>query len=267
MQNEIEKKSFVNSGFLTLGFAVIFTAVILAIYFLVPSDNSKDSEIALKPVSIDTEEILDEEDTRFQDYFMDVSFEQIIDKSKDNGLSLYRQDFTRNSVEWFYFQITGNRDVTLAILNEADKNDIPLSLAFALAYTESRYNVKAVNKNSNNTIDRGLFQLNSNSFPKLTEADFFDPFISAKYGMSHLKFCISTAGNEVSALAMYNAGTTKVKSNRTPQVTLNYIGKIMSYQKTLENLFTEEVVSYYETHLTPGIEVAYSSDKRNSNLE
>lgn len=266
MQNVIEKKSFVNANFIILGFSVIFAAIILAVYFLVPADNAESKEIEATTISINSE-VDSEIDSPFQDYFLDVSFDQIVNKSKDNGLSLYRQDFTRNSVEWFYFQITGNRDVTLAILNEADKNDIPLSLAFALAYTESRYNVKAKNTNTNNSIDRGLFQLNNNSFPKLTEADFFDPFISAKYGMSHLKFCMNTAGNEISALAMYNAGTAKVKSNRTPQMTLNYIGQIISYQKTLENLFTEEVVSYYEPHIASGIEVAYSSEKKKNNLE
>ncbi|UKI53636.1 MAG: transglycosylase SLT domain-containing protein [Treponema sp.] len=62
----------------------------------------------------------------------------------------------------------------MAILEEAEKNDIPLSLAFALAYTESHYNVNAVNKNRNSSIDRGLFQLNNRSFPQLKEEDFFN---------------------------------------------------------------------------------------------
>ena len=110
-----------------------------------------------------------------------------------------------------------------------------------------------MNSNVNTSIDRGLFQLNSNSFPELTEADFFDPYISAKYGMSHLKFCLNSAGNEVSALAMYNAGTGRVRSNKTPQSTLNYIGKIMTYQKMLESLFADEVEAYYEGRLFTGI--------------
>ena len=76
--------------------------------------------------------------------------------------------------------------------------------------------------------------------------------------MSHLKFCLNTAGNEVSALAMYNAGTGRVRSNKTPQSTLNYVGKIMSYQKMLDQLFEEQVASYFETQITPGITVAYA---------
>ena len=72
--------------------------------------------------------------------------------------------------------------------------------------------------------------------------------------MSHLRLCLKTAGNKVSALAMYNAGTGRVSTNRTPQTTLNYIGKIISYQDKIENLFTQEVVIFYETQIGPSWE-------------
>lgn len=163
----------------------------------------------------------------------------------DIGLELYRNPVSKTSVIWFYNQITGNQDVTMAILTYAEKNDIPLSLAFALAYTESRYKVTAVNTNTNKSIDRGIFQLNNRSFPQLKEDEFFDPYTSAKYGMSHLRFCLNTAGNEVSALAMYNAGTTKVKNNKTPQVTLNYVANIMGYREGLDALFNTQVAIFY----------------------
>lgn len=166
-------------------------------------------------------------------------------KQLDTGLELYRSLPTRTAVEWFYTNVTGDMDVALAILREADKNNIPLSLAFSLAYTESHYKPRAINKNTNASIDRGVFQLNNKSFPALVEADFYDPYISAKYGLSHLRFCLDTAGNEVSALAMYNAGTNRVRNNGTPQMTLNYISKIQTYRQGLDNLFESEVVAVY----------------------
>lgn len=169
-------------------------------------------------------------------------------RQTDLGLELYRSMSSRSSVIWFYTQITNNTDVTLAILENADKNDIPLSLAFALAYTESRYKVTAVNGNKNKSIDRGLFQLNNNSFPYLSEEDFFNPYVSATYGMSHLRFCLDTAGNEISALAMYNAGTTKVRNNKTPQITLNYVSDIMNYREGLDQLFNTQVAIFYKTN-------------------
>jgi len=39
---------------------------------------------------------------------------------------------------------------------------------------------------------------------------------------------------------------------------LNYVGKIMTYQKMLDQLFNEQVVAYYETSLVPNLAVAYA---------
>lgn len=239
----------------------MLTASALLVYFLLPSqinDKKVNEKITIADLNEENEEELSQ---AFQDYYTEVSLTRYNNKT-DDGLILYRQQISRVAVEWFYLQITGNKEVTQAILSEAEKNNIPLSLAFALAYTESGYRTNAINKNTNLSIDRGLFQLNSNSFPELTEEDFFDPFVSAKYGMSHLKFCLNYAGNEVSALAMYNAGTNRVRSNKTPQTTLNYVGKIMSYQKMLDQLFSEQVTAYFETQLLPGISVAYTDNSK-----
>ncbi len=258
MQYKTETNKFANSCFASLALCFMLTGIALSIYFCLPSPVAEPvSQVAVIDRIEDTDDDFSED---LYDHLTEVSFEKI-NSDSDPGLELYRQSFSRGSVEKFYTCITHDKDVALAILSEADNNDIPLALAFALAYTESRYNPKATNSNVNTTIDRGLFQLNSNSFPALTEADFFDPYISAKYGMSHLKFCLSSAGNEVSALAMYNAGTGRVRSNKTPQSTLNYVGKIITYQKMLESLFADEVEAYYETRLLPGITVALA-DKR-----
>lgn len=261
MQNYSKGRSFSNICFLTVISSILLTASALLVYFLLPSqinDKKVNEKITIADLNEENEEELSQ---AFQDYYTEVSLTRYNNKT-DDGLILYRQQISRVAVEWFYLQITGNKEVTQAILSEAEKNNIPLSLAFALAYTESGYRTNAINKNTNLSIDRGLFQLNSNSFPELTEEDFFDPFVSAKYGMSHLKFCLNYAGNEVSALAMYNAGTNRVRSNKTPQTTLNYVGKIMSYQKMLDQLFSEQVTAYFETQLLPGISVAYTNNSK-----
>ena len=198
-------------------------------------------------------------------------FEQLFDEAgplvnssakADNGLALYREPSSRPAVEWFYLHVTGNRETATAILSEADRNDVSPSLAFALAYVESRYKVTAVNKNTNASIDRGLFQLNDRSFPSLTEDDFFNPAISAKHGMAHLRYCMNIAGNEIAALCMYNAGTVRVRSNNTPQMTLNYVGKILAYREKIEKLFHEEVLAYYEAGPLTGVTVARLGSQR-----
>lgn len=166
----------------------------------------------------------------------------------DRALELYRQPHSKAAVEWFYTQVTGSRAVALTILENADKNNVPLSLAFSLAFVESRFNPKAVNRNSNATVDRGLFQLNSASFPRLSEEEFFDPSVSARYGMIHLRWCMDLAGkgNDVTALAMYNAGTSRVRANKTPQHTLNYVAKISAYRARIESRFNSDIVAFYD---------------------
>lgn len=164
-------------------------------------------------------------------------------KETDSGLEFYRRLITRKAVIDFYADITGNRDVALAILEYADIYNIPLSLAFSLAFNESRYKVRAVNGNSNASVDRGLFQLNSESFPGFTEEDFFNPYISAKQGLAFLRYCLDIGGNEISALAMYNAGTHRVRNNRTPQMTLNHISRIVTYRRGLEDMFNVKVAA------------------------
>ena len=72
--------------------------------------------------------------------------------------------------------------------------------------------------------------------------------------MSHLRFCIDTAGNEIAGLAMYNAGSNKVRRNNTPQHTLNYVSVIMNYREGLEALFRTQVAAIYKPDL--GITIA-----------
>lgn len=162
----------------------------------------------------------------------------------DTVLQLYRDEVSKADVVDFYSQITGSEEIAKIILTNSDKNNIPVSLAFSLSWEESRYHSKAVNRNAG-SIDRGLFQLNSKSFPMLTEAQFFDPEVSAYYGLAHLNLCIEQAGNIVAALAMYNAGAGKVTNNNTPQRTLNYVSRILNYRDNLNELFKYEVQSKY----------------------
>lgn len=223
----------------TFAVSLFFMAICFSVHCFVPAAQSVQSEES----SFTSFSSFDYAEVFASTEKADVSDEFL--SKEDTGLVLYRQPASRPAVEWFFTHITGNREVAQAILENADKNNIPLTLAFSLAYVESKYKPTAVNSNTNATIDRGLFQLNSNSFPKLTEAEFFDPNVSAKYGMIHLRWCMDIAGNEVTALAMYNAGTARVKANKTPQHTLNYVGLIQKYRTSLDEKFSSEIVAFY----------------------
>ncbi len=166
-------------------------------------------------------------------------------RATDPALTLYRSEAARADVLWFYTHITGDSEISRIILDNASKNNIPPALAFALAWEESRYQIRAVNKNAT-SIDRGLFQLNNKAFPKLTEREFFNPETNAHNGLTHLSYCLDLSGNEVAALAMYNAGTTKVRNNNTPKRTLDYVSRIFSYREGLDKLFVQQVAARYK---------------------
>jgi soluble lytic murein transglycosylase-like protein len=158
----------------------------------------------------------------------------------DKILEAYRDPASRDYVTAFFGEITQSLEVAQIILANADIYGIPPALAFALCWEESRFKVRAVNrKNRNNTTDRGLFQLNDKSFPKLSENEFFDPQTNSYYGLSHLRLCLDTAGSLVAGLAMYNAGTVRVKADGTPKRTLDYVSNIMDSKQRLETLFEE----------------------------
>ena len=165
-----------------------------------------------------------------------------LSKTEDLGLYLYRNPLTRNHIVSYFDQLTNSSQITDIILRNASNNDIPVSLAFSLAFAESSYNPNAVNSNTS-SIDRGLFQLNSKSFPNLTETDFFNPEINAKHGLAYLAKSIKTGGNEIVGLAMYNAGRGRVTGSGTPKMTLDYISKIMDYKKGIDAFIMDTMVT------------------------
>ncbi len=133
----------------------------------------------------------------------------------------------------YFATVAGDYDIASLIYDESVKYNIQPELAFALVFNESSFNPNAVNRNSS-SIDRGLFQLNSRSFPNLKEVDFFKPEVNVPLGVAYLRYCLDIGGNEVTALAMYNAGPNRVKDSRTPRMTLDYIHKIQNYRESLE---------------------------------
>jgi len=166
---------------------------------------------------------------------------------QDFLLGMYRDPRSEDRVADFFAEICGSRDIAEIILANAEMYDIPPALAVALAWEESRFDPHAVNtRNRDQSIDRGLFQLNDRSFPRLEAQTFFNPWMNARYGMSHLRYCLDTGGSEIAALAMYNAGAGRVNSSGTPRSTLDYISRIMSNRSEIEGLFQEREVQFQE---------------------
>jgi soluble lytic murein transglycosylase-like protein len=156
--------------------------------------------------------------------------------------------------------MTGSREVAEAILSNASVCNVAPALAFSLCAEESDYNPRALNRNKNETVDRGLFQLNNASFPKLKIEDFYDTGVNAQYGLSHLRWCLNSAGTEIAALAMYNAGETRVRSAGTPKSTLDYVSRILNRQRKIEGLFADYYYRIVEERNVP-VELAEEKEK------
>ncbi len=165
-----------------------------------------------------------------------------LDEGYVNGLDLYRNPETREEVKDFYTAVVGDESISLPVLAYADEYGIEPSLAFAMAWAESSFRPWAVNYNPD-SVDRGLFQLNSKSFPDLTDEEYFDPEVSAYHGLKYFAWCRKQAGNTVKALALYNAGIGKVQRKGAPESTLDYIHKITAYREKLNSDFARSLSS------------------------
>jgi soluble lytic murein transglycosylase-like protein len=199
---------------------------------------AEDGAFPVAPAELPLDNI--SQDNVFQNPAAYRSFTQLPEQ-RDMILEAYMDHSTQKAVLSLFSVLIGSEELASAILTGAGSFNISPGLAFALCWEESRYNPLAVNrKNRNASIDRGLFQLNSLSFPKLTEADFFNPYKNAYYGMSHLRWCIDAGGSEIAGLAMYNAGTNRVRSGGTPKITLDYISRILNLKRNFEEIFKVE---------------------------
>lgn len=191
-------------------------------------------------------------------------FTQLALERSDLILELYRDPKARGRVVDFFADVCASPEIVEVILANVDLFDIPPALAFALAWEESRLDPRAVNsRNRNGSIDRGLFQLNNRSFPQLEIRSFFDPAVNAWYAMNHFRFCLDAAeGYEVAALAMYNAGTTRVNSSSTPKTTLDYASRILANRREIEHRFMEQEFLFQERLGEMGEAIADAKSER-----
>ncbi|MBN1797049.1 MAG: transglycosylase SLT domain-containing protein [Spirochaetales bacterium] len=153
---------------------------------------------------------------------------------EDLSLTLYRNEVTQKILISYYTKITRSELITRTILKYADMYNISPALAFALCSRESGFDINAQNINKDESIDRGLFQLNSKSFPELSEDDFFSVETNTLFGLKYLKYCLEQGNNEIVALSMYNAGEGRISSKGAPLLTLNYVARVLDYKERIE---------------------------------
>ena len=160
----------------------------------------------------------------------------------DIGYVLYDDPLFREKIITYYAGITGSYEIAESVLRNAYENDVSFGLAVSLMWAESRFDPQAYNRNAV-SIDRGLFQLNSESFPHLSRDEFYDVETNISSGVAYLRYCLNLGENEIVALAFYNAGHGRVSSGGTPLMTLEYISSILDYREELERDFERYISS------------------------
>ncbi len=145
----------------------------------------------------------------------------------------------------FYTQFTNNTSVTTAIVNNSLDDNVPLNIAFSVAWKESQFRPYAINNsNANGSRDWGLFQLND-QFNKLTREQFFNVNINADKGIGFLNSLIQQVdGDIITALYCYNAGHYRIViQGIIPESTRNYVIEILEYEDMLNQAFNEWILS------------------------
>jgi hypothetical protein len=147
------------------------------------------------------------------------------------------QDF--NELVQFYSRYTKNDEIAKIVIEESLDLNVPVNIAFALAWRESQFNPRAVSlPNRGGTRDWGLFQLNDGHRKNWTRADFFDIRKNTRSALAFLKLCIKEMGDLELALAAYNAGIHGVRTRGVPTATKKYVNAILSFEKKLDLEFT-----------------------------
>ena len=164
----------------------------------------------------------------------------VTDESIYNSEMEYAKALQQDAERRFYTNLVrGNERVVEAVYTYA--TDLNKDLVFALLLGESGGKPDAYNKNINKdtgevvSIDRGLFQLNSLSYPNLTAEQAYQIETNARYGIAHIRGALRTQnGNVKRALWDYNAGANRCASGTPPKKTILYAEGIIADTKAIK---------------------------------
>jgi len=106
----------------------------------------------------------------------------------------------------------------------AERYGIHTTILRAIAMTESAMNVRAVNRNTNGSVDVGLMQINSRWFPRLAEMgiepeDLWDRCTNVHVGAWVLAGYIRHFGYNWRAIGAYNAGPSSSPDSERKRIT------------------------------------------------
>lgn len=179
------------------------------------------------------------------DYDSDIYQEKLEDTSpfftRYDINSYVIEELTRTQAISFYSQFTNNFMIASSILDASLELQVPVHLAFSIAWAESRFTPHAHNMNRNGTADHGLFQLNDSYRQSWSRQDLYDIQKNSIEGVQYLYECITYFDNIVKGVEAYNAGLTRAINNDIPESTKRYAIYVIDYESKLDAAFNEYI--------------------------
>ena len=135
----------------------------------------------------------------------------------------------------FYDKFIHNKELTINIINNALCTDVPLHYFIAIAYQESRFNLKARHKkNSDGSIDYGIFGLNSKTYRQHSKEYLEKIENNCRLASLHFLGVYSRFENWYSAIGAYNAGNEN-------NINFKYVRNVLLYSDMLDNEFFKKI--------------------------
>jgi hypothetical protein len=208
--------------------AILFFIGLICVMLLIATPAQSITEATLASIENivgQKVEVADTADSSLDVYLTKMHVNNTVERTEElDGLLEFYSTYTRSSV------------IAKTILEESLRCDIPIHIAFSLAWRESRFYPQAVSSpNKRGTRDWGLFQLNDGNRKSWTRGDFFNVEKNTRHGLSFLKYCIEQMGSLELGLAAYNAGIYGVRSKGVPSSTQRYIKDIFAYEAELDS--------------------------------
>lgn len=123
-------------------------------------------------------------------------------------------------------------DLQEYIYKTCKEKGIPYEMTLAIIKTESNFNPKARNVNTNGSVDKGLMQINSihsKWCKELGITNLFDPYQNIKIGTTMLSNLYSKYKDVNHVLIAYNMGERNLRKNlKVGRGTTNYSRKVVS---------------------------------------
>lgn len=176
---------------------------------------------------------LEEKDYIIQNIIVD----SIMESSVNRDIEQHLKDGKGESIYKFYDRITGYRDITYRIIEQCLYFDVPINIALALCYEESRFYIYAENgiHNKDGSADYGLFQLNSYVYSEYEKEYLMDINNNIRFGIQHLRSDYEEYGDWFKAVIAYNSGSI----SDVPESTIHHMAKIFNRAREYDRMYWE----------------------------